>query len=164
MFRRILPPVFVALTFLLDTAVLPVFSTHWLMPLFALLTVHTMGLLLGRASGALYGMIGGLLVDITISTPLGLMTSFYTLLGYAGGWFARRLFRRSMGPMISAFICFSVFELGMALYTTVAGAAFVQELFVRALIRIALDAVLVQILYIVYDQIIRPDHSIFFRR
>ncbi len=164
MFRRILPPFLVALTFLLDTAVLPVFSTHWLMPLLALVTVHVMGMLLGRTSGALYGMICGLLVDITISTPLGLMTSFYALLGYAGGWFGRRLFRRTFGPAISALICFSVFEIGMALYTTVAGAAFVKELFVRALIRIVLDVALVQLLHTVYDRMIQPDHSIFFRR
>ncbi len=154
----------VAFTFLLDTAVLPVFSVHWLMPLFALITVHTMGLLLGRTSGALYGMICGLMVDITISTPLGLMTGFYALLGYAGGWFGRRLFRMTLGPAISAVVCFAVFELSMALYTTVAGAAFVQELFVRALIRLALDVVLVQVLYVVYDRMIQPNHSIFFRR
>lgn len=158
MLRRILPPLIVAFTFFLDTSILPVFSTHWLMPLFALITVHTMGLLLGRTTGALYGMIFGLLADITVSTPLGLMTVFYALLGYVGGLFGRKLFRVFLAPAISAAVCFAVFELGMALYTTVAGAAFVTELFKRALIRLALDVALVQGLYMLYDWMIRPDH------
>ena len=157
MLRRILPPLIVAFTFLLDTAIVPVFGTHWLIPLFALITVHTMGMLLGRTTGALYGMIIGLFVDISVSMPLGLMTGFYTMLGYAGGLFGRKLYRLLLAPAISAAVCFAVFEIGMALYTTIAGAAFVKELFVRALIRWGLDVVLVQALYMLYQWIIQPN-------
>ena len=161
MFRRILPSILVALTLLLDTTVLPVFFGHWLMPLFALLTVHTLGLLLGRTRGSLFGMIAGLLVDISISTPLGLMTLFYGGLGYMGGWFSHKLFRHPLAPVISAAVCFTVFELGMAGYITLASASITPEVFVQALIRIVLDVALVEGMFIVYDWLIKPSRSRF---
>ena len=102
MFRRILPPILVLLTFLLDTAVLPIFTNHWLIPPFALLTVHALGLLLGRTQGSLHGMITGLLVDISLGTPLGLMTLFYGVLGYLGGWFGRAMLNHPLAPVISS--------------------------------------------------------------
>lgn len=164
MFRRILPPILVAFAILLDTTILPVFVSHWLLPLFALLTVHTLGLLLGRTRGSLYGMIAGLLVDITLSSPLGLMTLFYGGLGYLGGWFGRKMFRNPLAPVISAAVCFTVFEMGMAGYATLAGAAFSVELFRNALIRIAVDVALVEALYVIYDWLIKPSRSRFVPR
>ena len=161
MFRRILPPLLVAITFLLDTTILPIFATHWLMPLFTLLTVHTLGLLLGRTRGTLYGMIAGILVDISVSTPLGLMTLFYGGLVYMGGWFGRVLFRNPLSPLVSALICFTVFELGMVGYTTLASAAFGMDMLIHALIRIVLDVVLVEGLYVLYDWLIKPSRSRF---
>ena len=164
MFRRILPSFLTALTLLLDTAILPVFVCHWALPVFALLTVHTLGLLLGRTRGTLLGMVSGLLVDISVSTPLGLMTLFYGLLGYAGGWFGRRMFRRPLAPLVSSFICFTVFELGMLAYIVLASAAFSMDLLVHALIRIAMDVALVEGLYVVYDWLIKPSRSRFAAR
>lgn len=161
MFRRILPPLLVALMLLIDTSILPVFASHWLMPLFALITVHVLGLLLGRTRGSLYGMLSGLLVDISVSTPLGLMTLFYGLLGYAGGWFGRRMFRNPLAPLISSAICFTVFEMSMVAYTAMAGAAFSSEQLLHALMRIALDIVLVEGFYVIYDWLIKPSRSRF---
>lgn len=159
MFRRILPPILVVFTFLLDTAILPVFFEHWLIPLSALLTVHTLGLLLGRTNGTLYGMLAGLAVDISLGTPLGLMTLFYGGLGYMGGWFGRVMFRNPLAPVISAAVCFSAFELGVTVYTTIASAAFSGEMFIHALIRIAMDIVLTEVLYILYDWVLKPSRS-----
>lgn len=161
MFRRILPPLLVAFTLLMDTAVLPVFTNHWLVPLFALLTVHALGLLLGRTQGSLHGMIAGLLVDISLSTPLGLMTLFYGGLGYLGGWFGRAMLNHPLAPVISSAICFTIFEFGMALYATVAGAAFSGQMMLHALIRIVVDIALVEGLYILYDWLIKPSRSRF---
>ena len=161
MFRRILPSILVAFTLLLDTAILPVFFSHWLMPAFALLTVHTLGLLLGRPRGSLFGMLSGLLVDISVSTPLGLMTLFYGGLGYLGGWFGRKMFRHPLAPLVSALVCFTLVEMGMAGFITLASATISSTVFVQALIRIALDVVLVEGLYIVYDWLIKPSRSRF---
>ena len=164
MFRRILPPILVALALLVDTAVIPVFSSHWLMPLFALITVHCMGLLLGRTRGLLFGMIAGLLADIAVSTPLGLMTLFYALMGYAGGWVGRQRFRTRFLPVISAAVCFTVFELAMAGYVTLASAAFNRLTFVHAFARIAVDVVLTEGFYLLYAWMIRPSRSRFAQR
>ena len=149
------------LTLLLDTAVLPVFLTPWWMPLFALLTVHTMGLLLGRTRGSLFGMLAGLAVDISVSTPLGLMTLFYGLLGYAGGWFGRKMFRNPLAPVVSAAVCFTLFEMSMIGYTALAGASVGLEMLIHALIRIAVDVVLVEGMYVIYDWLIKPSRSRF---
>lgn len=161
MFRRILPPLLAVFTLLLDTAILPVFTSHWLIPLFALLTVHVLGLLLGRTQGALYGMIIGLLVDVSLGTPLGLMTLFYGGLGYLGGWFGRAMLSHPLAPVISSIIGFTIFEIGMVMYTAVAGAAFNGLMLLHALIRILLDIVLTEGLYILYDWLIKPSRSRF---
>ena len=159
MFRKILPPLLVLLTVLLDTAVLPVFTNHWLTPMFALLTVHTLGLLLGRTSGTLYGMIAGLMADISLGSPLGVITVFYVGLGYLGGWFGRAMLNHPLAPVISATVGFTIFEVFMALYTALASAAFSGSLLLHALIRILLSIVLVEGLYILYDWLIKPSRS-----
>ncbi len=167
MFRKILPPLLVALTFLLDTVILPVFVSHWMMPLFALITVHVLGMQIGRTNGTLYGMICGLLVDITVSTPLGLMTLFYGALGYAGGWFARQLFRkinRKFIPLIAGSVCFAVFEIGMAGYAVLISATMNMQLLTNALIRLAVDVAVTEGLFIVYEWLIQPNWSRFAQR
>lgn len=161
MFRRILPSFLVAFTLLLDTVVLPVFFRHWLTPLFALITVHTLGLLLGRTRGSLFGMIAGLLVDISISTPLGLMTLFYGGLGYLGGWFGRKMFRRPLAPVVSSAVCFTLFEVGMVGYVALSSASIESEMFVQAFVRVALDVALTGGFYVLYDRLIQPSRSRF---
>ena len=95
------------------------------------------------------------------------MTTFYTALGYAGGWFGRRFYRRInmlFAPLISASICFAVFELGMAGYTVLASASPSLELLKIALLRIMLDVAAAEIMYIVFDKMIRPNWSRFAAR
>lgn len=161
MFRRILPPLLVGVMLLVDTSILPVFTTHWLVPLFALITVHTLGILLGRTRGTLYGMLSGLLMDISVSTPLGMMTMFYGLLGYAGGWFGRKMFRNPLVWLIAPAVCFTVFELGMVGYATLAGAAFSADQMLQAVSRLALDIAVTGGFYWLYDWLIKPSRSRF---
>jgi rod shape-determining protein MreD len=159
--RRILPIILVLLMLMADCTVLPMLIAGDLVPLLTLVTVHCLGLLLGRSSGALYGLIAGLLLDISVSTPLGLMTSLYTGMGYLGGWFGRAMLNHPLAPVIASAICFTVFEFGMALYTIVAGAAFSSRLILHALIRIPMDIALTEGLYILYDWLIKPSRSRF---
>lgn len=161
MFRMILPTLLVALGVLLDATILPMFFEHWLMPLFALVTVHCLGLLLGRTRGVLYGMIAGILIDISVSTPLGLMTLFYAALGYLGGWFGRKMYRNPLMPVIASLVCFALFELGMAIYATLATATVDSTLFVRAFLRLLADVAVTQVFYIVYDWLLKPSRSRF---
>ena len=60
---------------LMDITVLPILVDMRYVPLFSLMFTVNYGLLLGRTRGALYGMIGGLLVDILVGYPVGLLSA-----------------------------------------------------------------------------------------
>ena len=135
MIKRLLPIVLVVAAFLLDTAILPQFTSFWLLPVLSLLLVHCLGLLLGRTRGVLFGMIVGLAIDISVGTPLGLMTAICALLGYAGGWFGRLMWTNRLCPVISAAVCFLLYELVMDVYVVLSAAQFDSALLVRSLCR-----------------------------
>ena len=144
---------------MLDCTVLPLLVTGSLMPLLTLLTVHCLGLLLGRSSGALYGLIAGLLLDISVSTPLGLMTALYTGMGYLGGWFARRRIRRPLTPLLSALLGFAGYELIQAAYVILASGQINGAMFADAGVRVLIHTVAAQIMCWVYEKMLRPSRS-----
>ncbi len=164
MIRRILPFLLIAAVFLLDSAVLPALTHFWLVPVFGMVLVHCLGLLLGRARGLLYGMIMGLLVDITVSTPLGLMTVIYALLGYAGGWFGRVLWRTRLAPVVSAAVCFSLYEFVMDMYVIVMSLQFEPALALRSLARVPVYVALVYAGQYLLDKLLKPSRSRFVPR
>lgn len=81
MLRRLSPYLIVILAVLLDTAVLPVFYYGTLTVPLTLAVVLCVGLTLGKLRGALLGMVGGLLIDISCGT-LGMMTFFFMACGF----------------------------------------------------------------------------------
>ena len=161
MIRRLLPFLLIAVFFLLDSAVIPVLTSAWFLPVFSMALIHCLGLLLGRARGLLYGMIMGLLMDITVSTPLGLMTVIYALLGYAGGWFGRIMWRWHLAPVVSALVCFTLYELIMDAYMIFAAAAYEPRLFLRSLVRIPIYVALVYGGQFLLDKLLKPSRSRF---
>ena len=85
MLKKIAPPLFVLLSVLLDTSVLPVFYYgRFSIPL-SLIVVILIGIQLGRMSGMLYGLIAGLLLDISTGT-LGVKLFSYILIGFLIGF------------------------------------------------------------------------------
>ena len=80
-------------------------------------------------------MIVGLAIDISVGTPLGLMTAICALLGYAGGWFGRLMWTNRLCPVISAAVCFLLYELVMDVYVVLSAAQFDSALLVRSLCR-----------------------------
>lgn len=85
MLKRLAPPLAVLLTILLDTAIIPAFYYgRYLIPL-TLIVVISIGTLLGRMNGLLYGMITGLLLDVTAGT-LGMKFIPYMLIGFLIGF------------------------------------------------------------------------------
>lgn len=159
MLRRVLSIILVLVTLLLDCTVLPLFFSSPLMPLWSLLTVHCLGLLLGRSDGALYGLIAGVLMDIGVSTPLGLMTAMYTGMGYLGGWFARRRLRRPLTPLLSALIGFLGYELFLAVYVMFASGQISRQALLGAGERVLLHAALAMALCFLYEKLLRPSRS-----
>ena len=84
MFRRFAPFLVILACFVLDTSVLPtVYIGVFTIPL-TLVAVFSIGMLLGRMRGLLYGTLGGLLIDITSGT-LGMMTFFFMACGFLIG-------------------------------------------------------------------------------
>ena len=84
MFRRILPLFILLLTLLVDTAILPVFyHGAYSFPL-SLAVVMITSVLLGWLQGILWGLISGLLIDITVGTT-GVMAFGYMALGFLAG-------------------------------------------------------------------------------
>ena len=163
MIRRILPFFITAAVFLLDTALLPVFTHHWLLPVFSLVVVQCYGLLLGRSRGLMHGIILGLLVDISVSTPFGLMTVIYALMGYMGGWFKVMMWRSRLVEVISGAACFAAYELLMDIYVTFFSAQLSGWLFVYSLVRVPMYAALVFLFCRVLDWLLKPSHSRFAR-
>lgn len=85
MLKRLAPPLAVLLSVLLDTAVLPVFYYgRYLIPL-SLIVVIAIGIQLGRINGMFFGMLAGLLLDISAGT-LGMKFVPYLLIGFLIGF------------------------------------------------------------------------------
>lgn len=84
MLRRLSPMLTILLCVILDTTIIPILlSSPYVVPL-TMVAVFLIGMLLGRTHGVLYGMIGGLLIDISAGT-LGMMTFFMMAVGFLIG-------------------------------------------------------------------------------
>ena len=159
MIRKLLPPVLVVIAILLDFTVIPEFLQSAYLPLLTLVLVHALGLTLGRSRGALFGLIAGILVDISVSTPLGLMTVVATALGYLGGFFVRRVRRSPWWGVFSAALGFVGAELILNFYVILASGQISAGLLLAALIRVGLDILCVQAACFVLDRLLRPSRS-----
>lgn len=157
--RRFLPLILLLISVLLDMTVLPVLIRSPYLPLTTLITVVVLGLLLGRTRGSLYGMIGGILIDILTGYPMGLRTVLYIASGYVSGFAGRRFQRYLLTPVVAPLISAAGTEAVMGVYAVLSGAS-VDGADVRdALIRVALTVVLVQPVYLLYDRMIKPSWS-----
>jgi rod shape-determining protein MreD len=143
----------------LDLTVLPVLIRSPYLPMITLITVVVLGLLLGRTRGSLYGMIGGILIDILTGYPMGLRTVLYIVSGYVSGFAGRRFQRYLLTPVVAPLICAAGTEAAMGMYAFLSGASIDGADIRAALIRVALQVVLVQPVYLLYDRLIKPSWS-----
>ena len=157
--RRFLPLLLIVIALLIDTSIVPVLVVHWAVPMVLFTTVIVLGLLLGRTNGLLYGMISGLLMDIVVGYPLGLMSILYMLAGYLSGVAGRKFQRYLLTVVIAPILCFSIYEVTMAVYVYVAGQALDAVVMQQALARIAIETVLAQLMYLLYNRMLRPSWS-----
>jgi len=84
MFRRFYPALLVLVCFILDTTIIPALVRGVFAVPLTIMAVFSIGMLLGRMRGLLYGTFGGLLMDITSGT-LGMMTFFFMWAGFMIG-------------------------------------------------------------------------------
>lgn len=157
MLKRLAPIISVLICFLLDTAVIPMlYGGIFLVPL-SLLAVIAIAIHLGRMRGMLYGMIAGLLPDITTG-HLGLKLFPYILLGFLIGFLLdqQKIPNRSMKKSerfgivatrgIWIFVLYALYEIVMLIYQYFSTAVFewiyVRNLFLRALLFMILSLLL----------------------
>lgn len=157
--RRFLPLILLLVLVLLDLAVMPFLIQSQYLPILTLIGTTVFGLLLGRTRGSLYGMIGGLLIDILTGYPMGLRTVLYIASGYTSGVAGRRFQRYILTPVIAPLISFVGYEAVTGGYAWLSGANVSSPDILAALIRVAIGVVLVQPLYLLFDRILRPSWS-----
>ncbi len=157
--RRFLPLILLIVSVLLDLTVLPVLIRSRYLPMMTLITAIEFGLLLGRTRGSLYGMIGGLLIDILTGYPMGLRTVLYIAAGYVSGVAGRRFQRYILTPVVAPLFAIAGYEAVMGVYAAMSGVSASGADIQDALIRIALQVVLIQPLYLLYDRMLKPSWS-----
>lgn len=157
MLKRLAPILSVLICFMLDTAVIPMlYGGIYLIPL-SLLAVIAIAIHLGRMRGMLYGMIAGLLLDITTGN-LGLKLFPYILFGFLIGFLLdqqktpSRSMKKSERFAIVAirgvwiFVLYAIYEIVMLIYQYFSTAVFewvyVRNLLLRALLFMTLSLLL----------------------
>lgn len=159
MIRKLLPGIMLIIAVLMDITVLPILVDMRYVPLFSLMFTVNYGLLLGRTRGALYGMIGGLLVDILVGYPVGLLSAVYIGSGYLSGLAGRKFQRYILTPVVTPFIAFSFYELVMLCYLFMASDALEGYLFRDGAIRVAISTAVSQLAYLAINRLLRPTWS-----
>ncbi len=162
MLRRYLPTALLVLAVMVDVSVIPMTGSAWATeyaPLLTLCTVVTFGLLLGRTRGMLYGLIGGLLLDILVGYQFGLMSAVCILTGYLSGFAGRRYQRYVITPVAAPAVCYLLYELVMMVYLYMAGGSLSWPVLRGALIRVVLEVLITQGLYLLYNRILKPSWS-----
>ncbi len=157
--RRILPPILVVAAVLIDVSVVAVLVNHWAVPSLSLCTVCVLGLLLGRTRGSLYGLIGGVLMDVLVGYPLGLKAALYILSGYLCGVAGRKFQRYLLTVPVAPALSFVIYECTMVVYLFMAGMQFSGGDMLRTLGRIAIETLLCQFIYLWFNRLLRPSWS-----
>lgn len=161
MLRRIMPTILLLVAMLLDTAVLPEIAPARYLPLLSMLVVIAFGLLLGRTRGAMYGLIGGLLLDISVSTPFGMYSAIFIVSGYLSGLARRRFDRNILTPILAPLICCAAYELFMIGYLYMASDHIYFNILRDGIARLVISVVLTQLMYLWFNRLLKPSWSRF---
>ena len=158
--KRIFATVMVLLGLLIDTSILPFtgLDTAYA-PRFALLTVITIALLMGRTQGLIYGAIGGVMLDVTLTIPTGLTSALYILCGFISGWFSRKKRGQLLSSILGPLLSLAVYEIVFLAYYAFTAHAVTTYQLVCVVVRTALGVVLVQPMYILFNLVLKPRRS-----
>lgn len=81
--------ILVILAFTVQTCVFPLLPFLSSYPNLMLILIFSFGFIRGKQSGMLYGLVAGLLMDLSSGRPFGFYTLFFIWMGYANGIFTR---------------------------------------------------------------------------
>ena len=163
--KRLFATGMVLLCVLIDTAIIPFeVQNPSYYPKFTLLTILTIALLMGRTQGILYGLVGGVMMDISLLIPTGLVSVLYTIAGFLAGYIGRKMRLRILSSIVAPFIAMMVYEVTMIFYSISSGVLFSASMLVPMLIRTAIGCVLIQIMYIGFRSVLKPKYSRYEKR
>ena len=155
----------VILCVLIDTAVIPFEVRNPVYyPKFTLLTIITIALLMGRTQGILYGLIGGVCMDISLLSPVGLTSVLYTVVGFLSGYIGRKMRVRILSSIVAPIVSMMVYEIAMTMYYVSSGGMFDWTMLWDGLIRSAIGCALIQIMYIGFKAVFKPKYSRYEKR
>ncbi|MEA5060167.1 MAG: rod shape-determining protein MreD [Candidatus Pelethousia sp.] len=87
--------------------------------------VVSLGVLLGQAEGGIFGLVGGLLMDVLFGRAIGLNAIAYLLSGVAGGFFYKKFYADNIiVPSVTAALCALGRENLMAVVVKLQGGSF----------------------------------------
>ena len=154
--RRIFCICVTLLGVLLDASVLPYtgLNMHYV-PRVCLIIITLIGTVLGSTQGMIFGAVAGILLDITVYTPAGLVAILYTLCGLASGFMSGRM-KTSLVTVIPVAAAFLMYEIAMSGAFYISSGFYTGARALYALARIGIGFVLAQILYIPFVKILRP--------
>ena len=165
LYKRAFATGMVILCILLDTSVIPFeVSNPVYFPKFTLLTIITIALLMGRTQGILYGLIGGVLMDISLLIPVGLTSVVYTVCGFLAGYIARKMRIRILSSIIAPIVSMMVYEIVMTVYYVSATGFFDWMMLASGFIRSLIGCALIQIMYIGFKAVFKPKYSRYEKR
>ncbi len=145
---------------LIDTSVIPFTGLNTAyVPRLSLLSVITIALLAGRTQGILYGAITGILMDITLTIPTGLVSALYTVAGFLAGWIGRKMRVRILSSIVAPIAAMLAYELTMLVYYFMQAQTVSAAQALAMLARAGIGTVLVQPLYLLYNLVLKPKRS-----
>lgn len=158
--KRLFAIAMVLIGILLDASILPFSGLNMLFfPKFALLVVMTIALIMGATQGIIYGTLGGILLDVTLTVPTGLTTALYIVGGLICGWFSHARRRSMLSTVFGPLLALTVYEGVYALYYFFTAQALTNQQLILAVARLVIGVVLVQLLYLLFVKVFKPRRS-----
>ena len=155
----------IILCVLIDTAVIPFeVANPVYFPKFTLLTIITIALLMGRTQGILYGLVGGVLMDISILIPVGLTSVLYTVTGFLAGYIGRKMRIRILSSIVAPIVSMMVYEIAMTIYYVSQGGIFEWMMIFEGFVRSVIGCAFIQIMYIAFKAVFKPKYSRYEKR
>ena len=119
---------------------------------------------MGRTQGILYGLVGGLCMDISILIPTGLVSVLFTVSGFLAGYIGRKMRIRILSSIVAPIFSMMVYEISMTVYYVSAGGMFSWSMILYGFVRSLIGCALIQIMYIGFKAVFKPKYSRYEKR
>lgn len=153
--RKLIPILWILLTFLLDTSVLPLIGNDWVKPMLTFTSVISLGLVSGMLPGLWLGLLGGALIDITTCMAPGPVTLLFALAGFFSGLAGGPRRKQILITIVDPAVAILTYEVFLFVYAMMAGYTFRPILLLQILTRSAVDLALVQVFYMMFSRLVR---------